>query len=363
MNRREFLTTAAGAAVAAGSVSLGDPGRARAAEPTSGRDLARRLPPWRGFNLLEKFTLRRGSQPFVETDFAWMRPWGFDFIRLPMDYRCWTDKNDPYKYDEACLKEIDQAVAFGKKHGVHVSLNLHRAPGFCINPPAEQRNLWTDAEARKQFNAQWTMFAKRFKGLPSTQVSFDLVNEPARYKKEEQYVEVHRGAVEAIRTIDPARLIFADGLQVGQKPAMALADLGIAQSMHGYMPSRVTHYKASWAGGMNWPEPTWPLVIGNRTMDRQWVYETRIKPWKELAARGVGINMGEWGCYNKTPHQVVLAWMKDVGQLVKAEGWGWALWNFRGSFGLLDSKRGDVAYEDFHGHQLDRKMLELLRTL
>ncbi|MEA3367752.1 MAG: cellulase family glycosylhydrolase, partial [Planctomycetota bacterium] len=142
MNRREFLITAAGAAVAAGSATLGDPGRARAAEPASGRELARRLPRWRGFNLLEKFTLRRGSRPFVETDFAWMRQWGFDLVRLPMDYRCWTDKNDPYKYDEACLKEIDQAVAFGKKHGVHVSLNLHRAPGFCINPPAEQRNLW-----------------------------------------------------------------------------------------------------------------------------------------------------------------------------------------------------------------------------
>jgi hypothetical protein len=42
-------------------------------------------------------------------------------------------------------------------------------------------------------------------------------------------------------------------------------------------------------------------------------------------------------------------------------GWGWALWSFRGSFGILDSQRADVRYEDFHGHKLDRKMLELLR--
>ncbi len=34
--------------------------------------------------------------------------------------------------------------------------------------------------------------------------------------------------------------------------------------------------------------------------------------------------------------------------------------NFRGSFGILDSSRADVGYEDFHGHKLDRKMLELL---
>jgi endoglucanase len=53
--------------------------------------------------------------------------------------------------------------------------------------------------------------------------------------------------------------------------------------------------------------------------------------------------------------------MRDCLTLWKEAGWGWALWNFRGPFGILDSRRADVAYEDFHGHQLDRKMLTLLR--
>jgi hypothetical protein len=35
--------------------------------------------------------------------------------------------------------------------------------------------------------------------------------------------------------------------------------------------------------------------------------------------------------------------------------------NFRGSFGVLDSGRTDVKYEDFQGHKLDRKLLELLQ--
>ena len=51
----------------------------------------------------------------------------------------------------------------------------------------------------------------------------------------------------------------------------------------------------------------------------------------------------------------------DFLDLWREAGWGWALWNFRGSFGILDSGRTDVAYEDFHGHKLDRKMLDLLR--
>jgi endoglucanase len=54
--------------------------------------------------------------------------------------------------------------------------------------------------------------------------------------------------------------------------------------------------------------------------------------------------------------------MKDCLDLWREAGWGWALWNFRGSFGVLDSGRRDVTYEEFRGHRLDRKMLELLRA-
>jgi endoglucanase len=39
------------------------------------------------------------------------------------------------------------------------------------------------------------------------------------------------------------------------------------------------------------------------------------------------------------------------------------MWNFRGGFGILDSERLDVKYEDFKGHKLDRKMLEVIKML
>jgi hypothetical protein len=29
---------------------------------------------------------------------------------------------------------------------------------------------------------------------------------------------------------------------------------------------------------------------------------------------------------------------------------GWALWSLRGDFGVLDSNRADVQYEDYRGH-------------
>jgi aryl-phospho-beta-D-glucosidase BglC (GH1 family) len=63
----------------------------------------------------------------------------------------------------------------------------------------------------------------------------------------------------------------------------------------------------------------------------------------------------------RTSHDVVLRWAEDSLANWQKAGWGWALWNFRSPFGILDSGRADVRYEDFAGHKLDRKLLELLQ--
>ena len=44
-----------------------------------------------------------------------------------------------------------------------------------------------------------------------------------------------------------------------------------------------------------------------------------------------------------------LAWFEDVMDILKSHGIGYALWNFRGPFGILDSGRKEIAYEDRHG--------------
>jgi len=354
MHRRQFLKTALVGAVAAAPVA-----RLAAATEAAATPSARKLPRWRGFNLLEKFQVATQA-PYVESDFQWMADWGFDFVRLPLDYRCWTDPKSPDKFDERVLDQIDEAVEFGRKHGVHICLNLHRAPGYTVAQPPEKRSLWTDEEAQRQFDFQWSHFARRYRDVASSRLSFNLLNEPANTSKE-AYCRVVRRVVAAIRREDPRRLILADGLQWGRDPMFDLVDLGIAQSTRGYDPMPLTHYKASWVDSSRWPKPTWPLKEGDKLFDRRWLLHDRIEPWRKLAAKGVGVHVGEWGAFNKTPHDVALAWQRDCLDLWKDAGWGWALWNFRGAFGILDSQRDDVPYEDFHGHKLDRKMLDLLR--
>ncbi|TCD01186.1 glycoside hydrolase family 5 protein [Pedobacter psychroterrae] len=352
MERRKFVKLGMGVA-AAGIFAPALQGLAAELLPSN------KLPKWRGFNLLEKFN-SDVNQPFKEWDFKKMAEWGFDFARLPMSYHCWSKPDDWMKMDEAVLKEIDQAVAYGAKYKIHVNLNLHRIPGYCVNAPAEPLNLWKDEKALEAAVYHWQQFAKRYKGISSSKLSFDLINEPSQVE-EPDYVRVVTRIIQAIRKEDPSRLIVIDGLQYGTKPVFGAAGLNVGQSTRGYGPMQVSHYKASWVK-TDWAVPTWPLFPDtNDRWDKARLKKDIFDAWKKLADQGVGVHVGEWGAYQHTPHDVSLAWMKDNLEIFKENGWGWSLWNFRGSFGILDSERKDVDYEEYEGHKLDRKMLNLLQ--
>ena len=466
-----------------------------------------RLPRWRGFNLLEKFNVAQ-NKPFREEDFRLISELGFNFVRLPLDYRCWIVDGDWRRLREDALQEIDQAVGYGKRYGIHVSLNFHRAPGYTVASPPEVKSLWTDPEALAVCAMHWGAFAKRYKGVPNRNLSFNLLNEPAGVEPA-VYAAVVAKLAAAIRAEDPERLIICDARQWGMLPGDELIPLKVAQATRGYTPMEVTHYQASWVRMAATPPPTWPLLdasgwlagpakkelggplritgpfagasalrirvhevsarsklvvladgkivfehifqcgpgtgewktavfqpqwniyqnlydhdyeaqipVGTRELvldntdgdwmtiggialrrvgggedavtlrpaygqkpvtinyradremhflvpgpsGRAWLAEKCVVPFRALQAKGVGVMVGEFGAFNKTPHPVVLRWMNDCLANWKDAGWGWALWNFRGSFGVLDSGRADVRYEDFHGHKLDRKMLDLLQA-
>ncbi len=364
MKRRDFLK-ASGAFAASSIVGLKAEAMARPAKP------ALTFPCYRGFNLLAKFGEWGPRAKFEEIDFEIMTELGFDFARIPMSYWRWASKDNWFKIDEEIIKDIDEVIELGKKYKIHINLNLHRIPGYCINDRIKEPvDLYDDTPENMQKAMDgaifhWKMFAKRYKGIPNSQLSFDLINEPPFTKEETRHVQVVTALVKAIREEDPTRLIVADGKDAGRTPLFGLADLGVVQSTRGYTPMSITHYKAGWVVGFpieSKKAPAWPMTADDgKVWDKAVLKEKLIDTWKPLEKMGVPVHVGEWGCYNKTPHDVALAWMKDVLSLWKEAGWGHALWNLRGDFGFLDSGRTDVQYEDYKGHKLDRKMLELVK--
>ena len=380
INRRQFIKNST---LAAAGVTLA--GKATIA--SSLNPAINPLPRWKGFNLLDYFSPspvpESRSSWTTEDDLKWMSDWGFDFVRIPMAYPRYLsfDRSKDIRSDEICnfnpevLENIDRLVYSAQEHGLHVSLNLHRAPGYCINAGFhEPFNLWKDKDARVAFNTHWEMWAKRYKGISSDKLSFDLLNEPAYIEDMNNqfankgpvpgniYREVAEGAVKAIRSMSPDRLIIADGNGGGNNVIPGLIDLGIAQSCRGYYPGLVSHYQAPWVwkDPSKAPAPEWPGTIDGKYYGRA-TLEEYYKPWIELIGKGIGVHCGEGGCWKKTPHRIFLAWFSDVVDILTENGIGYALWNFRGDFGILDSGREDVEYTDWYGHKLDSKLLDLLK--
>jgi aryl-phospho-beta-D-glucosidase BglC (GH1 family) len=481
---------------------------------------AEKLPSsWKGFNLLNMFYSggRETDMPFNEKEFKMLSDWGFNFVRIPIDYRILIRGNDWNNMNESAMRRLDKAIEYGIKYDIHICLNLHRGPGYTVASPAETTNLWTQAKPQEAFARMWGFFAGRYKNVPNEYLSFNFLNEPAGVD-EKTYADVIKKAADAIRASDPDRILMADGLDYGVIPSSLIKELGIAQATRGYAPHSLTHYKAGWVEGSDkLPLPTWPvslipkylyglqksevsrsvfriehdftaaynldvnvgivskeaklvvkadgkviydrlfisgsgsgewtqavynsewniyqnifnrdyrsnipagvtlitlevtdgdwmsindlkfspvnktaadetartfsvtpnapdwgavippvkitadgqIVIENaHIQDREWLKNTYLEKWDELVKSGGGAMVGEWGAHNRTPHDVVLRWMEDNLINFKEAGMGWALWNLTGSFGVLNSGRDDVNYENFNGYKLDRKMLDILR--
>src|SRR5688572_32100006 len=88
------------------------------AAPSLPEPTPQKLPRWRGFNLLGMFNQAFSPGSFEERDFASIASLGFNFVRLPLDYRFWTDPNDWTRIRDNVLGQLDWAVMLGQRYGL-----------------------------------------------------------------------------------------------------------------------------------------------------------------------------------------------------------------------------------------------------
>jgi endoglucanase len=321
-----------------------------------------------GFNFQWMCVWKPGRQPepVDEKALDFLASFGFNFVRIPLDYRFWTRDFDYFHPDQAMYGYIDEYLKACHSRGIHVSLNLHRAPGFCTNrTDLEQHNLWRDEIAQDAFVSLWETFACRYQNVPGSVLSFDLVNEPPAPGEHgltrSNHAALIRRTVGTIRTIDPDREIVIDGLGGGYLSLPELADLGVTHSGRGYHPMPVSHHKATWwADHVSSPAPLYPgLKWQGRRWDRNALRDS-YKSWREVERCGARIHIGEFGSFKQTPNEIALRWLADMLSVYKEFEWGYALWNFQGPFGIVEHGRPGARYEPVAGYNVDRALLDLL---
>ena len=171
------------------------------------------------------------------------------------------------------ISRVDDCVRAVTSRGMHCSLNLHRAPGYCINGNERERhNLWLDGVARDAFVSQWEFFAGRYASIPADLLSFDLLNEPPEIGQygmtRDSHEAIMRRTAAAIRAKSPQRPVVLDGLGGGNIAIPELADLGAVLSTRGYQPMPVTHYRASWCSETRGLPPVSVYRYAGKTLDR-----------------------------------------------------------------------------------------------
>src|SRR5688572_30661753 len=256
-----------------------------------------------GFNFQWMFSWDpdQSPEPADERALDFLAEFGFNFVRIPLDYRFWTHSFDYFHPDEAVFSFIDTYLNACRSRSIHLSLNLHRAPGYCTNRnDLERHNLWRDEIAQNAFMVLWETFATRYKGISSEWLSFNLINEPPSPGNHgltrQKHALLIRRTVAAIRAIDSQREIVIDGLGGGYLPMPELASLGVTHSGRGYHPMPVSHHRASWWSEHDKaPAPKYP---GLRWQGRVWdrlALRDSYRGWREVEKRGAQIHIGEFG--------------------------------------------------------------------
>jgi len=283
-----------------------------------------------GFNLTLGRHRDNPDATFDERDFALIREWGFNFVRLALDCDFWCDPKDRRVIRDDAFGRIDRGVALARKYGLHVMFCMHRAPGWCSVRPYEDPCVFTDAATMETCARHWAYVARHYRDVPVRDLSFNLFNEPPDWLSDAAYARVVRRMLKAVREIDARRIVCVDGIRSGKRPPLALMaerPPNVIYAMRGYEADPDAVFEA-WKG---------PLADGHRVV------------------------MGEFAVEWRVPHAEALARVGRYLELMRSYDVSWAWWEIRGGFGVLRSCRKDAALEDFRGEKLDRKMLDLLQ--
>ncbi len=117
----------------------------------------------------------------TQRDFAIIKSFGFNTIRLPFNYRMMEDDDKPFKLKPDAFKWLDRAIDMAEAEGIYVILDMHAVQGGqSIDHPAgrvDQNKLWGDPVYGQRAAWLWKQIAQRYKDRKAV-AGYDAINEP-----------------------------------------------------------------------------------------------------------------------------------------------------------------------------------------
>jgi endoglucanase len=177
---------------------------------------------------------------FITTrDFDNVKAFGFNIVRIGIDYELLEDDANPMKLRPDAFKYLDFAVAQAKQRGLYVLFDIHGAPGHVVNGKQSGRygpaEFWDNPVYQERTLWLWEEIARRYKGEEAV-FGYEALNEPWGKSPEALRAFCVRW-YDRVRPIDPeAILVFpgwSNGISFYGKPADA-GWKNVAFDMHIY---------------------------------------------------------------------------------------------------------------------------------
>lgn len=313
-------------------------------------------------------------------DFAQIRGWGFNHVRLPVDYYN-VFHRETLAPDDTALAILGQTLALATTLGLGVILDLHRCPGhdFFSGTQREQA-FFSDPSCRRAALRVWATLAERFSDNPL--VALEILNEPVapdaatwNAVKDEFCVHLRRHAPRSTLVVGSNRWNSATEFAA----LTPVADDDILYSFHCYTPLLFTHQRAPWIADYppvreirSWPadfgaDPGLPtrLHFEYGRWDRERLRAALAAPIAFRERHGVPVACNEFGVYAPAPLDDRLRYLGDLTQIFREADIGWSYWNYKNlDFGLVSL--GEKLHESLPQYanpaRLDSAALALLQA-
>ena len=208
---------------------------------------------------------------------------------------------------------IDDCIAWCKKYGLNLIIDLHKTKGFAFDNNPEENIMFEDADLRNRFTALWKNLASRYGRLTlwNSVHTLSLVNIPL--------------------------------------------DENIVYNFHFYEPFLFTHQRAGWQPllldiSMNYPGnmedyrncsrkiQCFGSGLNNTEQMGAEFMDLLISEAVEAADQaGVPIYCGEYGVIDTADVDDTLLWYQDISKVFEKHGIGRAAWTYKHmDFGLTD---------------------------
>jgi endoglucanase len=372
MRRRDVLVGLGASALLSATGSL--PLSAQQMQGSLAAQQARRL--MRGLSASFWFEWLPSSDPveikkrienwYQPRDFAQIHSLGFDHIRVSIQPNFLAPKLDSGDADlDAERMEIfDSAMKSILDNGLALVLDNHAQS-------AVKDKIATN-DAYRTLMAQWW---RNFAGYVVHQgqygretTFFEMLNEPEQsFDDIDRYRTTMGQFISSVRASAPDYTVIAGGNRWNIAEAIydglktPFSDGNLIYSFHFYLPLDFTHQGLENAGPYYAKLKNVPWEVGpgamteqeiasydpsvqeglrqynqksHRKSDLQWAFDG-LKQWCD--SHGQVAWLGEFGVYVKKANPEQRAdWIRDVRELAEEHGFGWAMWEARGGFGLFE---------------------------